>query len=158
MKLKTLLSATLCMALGLCALTSCSSDEKDEPDTPAARSIAGSYTGDMDCTVMNSTDKMENVTYTVTATSDDAVSITIPSFGNPPMQLPEITVENVKVSGNKGAYTIDELTTSGTLSNGKAYKITIAGTATDSNLKLNANLVYGNMPMPMILSFDGTKK
>lgn len=158
MTLKNILSATLCMALGLCALVSCSSDDKDEPATPAARSIAGTYTGDMECTVMNSTDKMENMTYTLTASSDETVDISIPSFGNPPMQLPEITVKNVKVSGEKGAYTIHNTETSGTLDNGKTYKVTIAGSATDSDVKIQFNLQYGNMPMPMICSFEGAKK
>ncbi len=144
------------MTFGLLGLSSCSSDD-DEPSTPAARSIEGSYTGDMSCSVMGSEDIFDNMTFTVTAVDDSKVNLTIPSFGNPPMQLPQIIVKNLEVTGTEDNYTIPETVTEGTLDNGKAYKITLTGAYAGDKLTINFNLNYGAMPMPMICSFSAPK-
>lgn len=144
------------MAFGLLGLSSCSSDD-DEPTTTAARSIEGSYTGDMSCSVMGSEDIFENMTFTVTAVDDSKVNLTIPSFGNPPMQLPQIIVKNLEVTGTEGNYTIPGTVTEGTLDNGKAYKITLTGAYAGDKLTINFNLNYGAMPMPLICSFSAPK-
>ena len=157
MKAIKLLSAMMIMAFGLFGFSSCS-DDKDEPATPAARSIAGTYEGDMTCSVMGSEDVFEDVTFTVTAVDDSKVNIILPSFGNPPMQLPEIVVENLSVSGSDGTYSIPETVSEGTLENGKAYKVTLTGAYAGDQLTINFNLQYGAMPMPMICSFTAPKK
>jgi len=157
MKAIKLISVMTVMVFGLFDLTSCSSDN-EEPATPAAHNIEGSYTGDMSCSVMGSGDVFEDVTFTVTAVDDSKVDITIPSFGNPPMQLPEIIVENLAVSGSDGTYSIPETVSEGTLENGKTYKITLSGSYAGDRLTINFNLNYGAMPMPMICSFTAPKK
>ncbi len=48
----------------------------------------------------------EDLTFNVDATDDATVDITLPSFGNPPMQVPQINVSDVKVSGSDGTYTL----------------------------------------------------
>lgn len=157
MKATKLLSAIMIMTFGLFALTSCGSDDKDEPQTPAARSIAGTYNGDMTCSVMGSEDLFEDMTFTVTAVDDSKVNITISSFGNPPMQVPEITIKNVAVSGSDGNYTIATTNFEGDLANGKKYSGVIQGNYASEQLNLQFNLQYGAMPMPMICNFSAPK-
>ena len=85
----------LAISLGMAApLTSCS-DNDDKPAAPAAKSVEGTYSGDMSCTVMGSESTFEDMTFTVTATDDATVNVAIPSFGNPPMQVPQATQESV---------------------------------------------------------------
>jgi len=156
MKAFRLLPAMMIMALGLFGLTSCSSDD-DEPSTPAARSIEGSYTGNMTTSVMGDEDIIEDLTFTVTAVDDSKVNLSIPAFGNPPMLLPAMVIENLTVSGSDGSYSIPETVREGTLENGKAYRITVVGAYADDRLTINFNLNYGAMPMPMICSFTASK-
>lgn len=156
----TLASAAMAVTvLATCAmLTSCSDDDKNEPATPAATAITGSYTGDMTCSVMGSESIFEDLTVTIAATDDATVSITLGSFGEPPMQVPEITITGVKVTGTDGTYAIAESQFSGTTSSGRAYSGTTKGSVVDSNLTLNLQLQYGAMPMPMICTFKAPKK
>lgn len=157
-RLKTILGATV-LSFGLVAtFSSCSDDKKDEPAVPAAKSVAGSYTGDMSCTVMGQESVFEAMTFTVTTTDDATVAITVPTFGNPPMKVPEITVNGVKVSGTDGNYTLAPTEFNGTTADGKAYSGTIKGKLAESKLSLDYSLRYGAMPMPMICSFSAHKK
>lgn len=138
--------------LSLVSFTSCSDD--DEPKaTPAAKSVEGVYSGDMTCSVMGSESVFEDMTFTVTATDETSVSIKVSSFGEPPMQVPEITVPGVKVSGADGTYKLATTEVSGELSNGKTYSITLDGDFASKQLTVRFNLQYGAMPMPMICSF-----
>ena len=78
-QIKTILSAIM-----LCAVLSCA--EKEETAvTPAAKSIEGVYHGDMTSSVMGSESVIEDVMLTVAATDDATASITVSSFGEPPM-------------------------------------------------------------------------
>lgn len=161
-KLDTLFaSMTLCMGLACpLFLTSCSDDDPaDEPTVEAAaKSIEGIYTGDMSCTVMGSESTFEDMTYTINATGDNTADITVSSFGNPPMQVPDITVTGVPVSGSNGVYTIESTKYSGSLSGNKEYSGTIQGSFADNTLTIDLNLQYGAMPQPMICKFVATKK
>lgn len=158
-KFKTMFAMMLAL-VGMCvAFTACSSDDDDEaPATPAALEFAGTYQDDMTCTVSSSTDTYEDVTFTIVAKSETTVDITLPGFGNPPMQLPAITLEGVKVTTVSGVPTIAEQEFSGELSNGKKYTCTIAGEYKGGKLTLNYSLQYGNMPFKMICSFTSAKK
>lgn len=160
-KIKTILAsaAMAVTVLAACAMfTSCSDDDKNEPETPAATAITGSYTGDMTCSVMGSESTFEDLTVTIAATDDATVSITLSSFGEPPMQVPEITITGVKVSGSDATYSIAESRFSGTTPSGRAYSGTTKGSVVDNNLTLNLQLQYGAMPMPMICTFKAPKK
>lgn len=148
----------LCLAVvGVLSMTSCK-NEQDEPKVPAAKSVAGEYTANMKCSVMGSESEFENVTYTLSAVSDSQVDITISTFGNPPMQVPQFTISGVTVSEANGKYEIAETQFSGTNEAGKAYSGTIGGTVADNKLTANMNLTYGSMPMPMICTFEAPKK
>lgn len=148
---------SMMVCLGLTsALVSCSEDNK-EPTTPAAKSIAATYNGDMTCSVMGSEDIFEDMTFTVAATDDANVTVTIPSFGNPPMQLPQIDVPGVKVSGKDGSYELAATEFSGTTETGKAYSGTLQGDFANNTITIKFNLQYGAMPVPMICTFTAAK-
>ncbi|MCM1225003.1 MAG: calycin-like domain-containing protein [Muribaculaceae bacterium] len=151
--------ATMLAVLSLLSFNSCSDKESDEPtDTPAAKSVAGTYKGDMTCSVMGQESVFEDMTFTVTASDDATVSVGISSFGNPPMQVPEITVPDVKVAGSDGTYSLASTKFEGELSNGKTYSGTLDGSYASDQITIRFNLQYGSMPMPMICSFTSPKQ
>lgn len=159
-KLKNIF-ATMILSMALAAsITSCSGDDdnNNEPDEPAAQSIAGTYSGNMTCTVMGSEEEYENMSYVITATDDATVSIILPGFGTPPMQLPEMTVTGLKVSGKDGVYTIAATEFSGTSDQGKVYSGAIRGSFENNTLTLDYSLQYGAMPMSMYFSFSAPKE
>lgn len=156
-KLNTIFSA-LMLCIGLIATLSSCSDSNDENITPAAKSIAGVYEGDMTCTVMGSESVFEDMVFTVDATDDASVTVKISAFGNPPMAVPEITIADVKVSGTDGEYALATTEFSGTTDAGKAYSGTLLGNSSNNILTIKFNLKYGAMPMPMICSFTAPKK
>ena len=147
--------ASLMAMLTLAILPSCS-DEKDEPAAPAARTIQGSYSGDMECSVMGSASTFENLTFSIDATDD--ATVTVPAFGEAPMAMPSIAVAGVKVSEADGVVTLATTEVSGQTESGKNYSCTLSGSVTDNVLSIKFNLQYGAMPMPMICSSTATKK
>ena len=142
---------------GITSVFSSCSDKDDEPSLPAAEYVAGTYTGDMTCSVMGNESVFEDLTFNVDATADATVDITLPSFGNPPMQVPQINVSDVKVSGSDGTYTLATTEFSGTTDSGRAVSGTIEGSYADEVLTIRFNLQYGAMPMPMICTFSAPK-
>lgn len=164
MKKFTKITAMMLALLTMCVtFTACGDDDDDKQATVAAADIvAGSYNDDMTCTVMGSTDTYEDVDFTLTKVTDGTVNIVLPGFGTPPMQLPSITLEGVKVTGSDGTATIAEQVFSGKIVNAsgaeKAYTCTISGSYANGKLTLNYSLQYGNMPMAMVCKFEGTKK
>lgn len=155
--IKTIFTAMAAVA-SMLSFTSCGSDDNDAPKVPAAKSIAGTYKGNMSCSVMGQASDYADMTFTVTATSDTNVSIQLPAFGEAPMALPSITAEGLEVTEADGVYTIKQKEIQGTLSNGKEYTLIIAGSCQNSALTLNYNLQYGKMPMPMICSVTAAPK
>lgn len=157
MKQLKFIFASLITMLTLAILPSCS-DEKDEPATPAAKTIQGSYTGDMECSVMGSASTFENLTFSIDATDDATVSVTLPAFGEAPMAMPSIAITGVKVSEANGVVTLATTEVSSQTESGKKYTCTLSGSVTDKVLSIKFNLQYGAMPMPMICSSTATKK
>lgn len=143
--------------LALTSFTSCSDDDNNEPLTPAAREIAGTYTGDLTCTVMNSPSTYENLSFTVTATDETTVTITLPAFGEAPMALPSITLPGLKVSDAGGTYTIPETEISGKTDNDKNFTCTVQASVSGKTLNINYSLKYGAMPMALICSSTAIK-
>lgn len=147
------------MTLLLTAFAACSEDNKnDGPGAPAAKSVAGSYTGDMTCSVMGDESVFEDLTFEMEATDDATVSVTIPSFGEPPMKMPSMTVADVAVSGTDGFYTLASTEFKGTTADGKSYSGILTGNSENRTLTLRFNLNYGAMPMPLICTFTANKK
>lgn len=159
MKKITTLFASMMLFAGLtAAFTSCSDDDNNEPEIPAAKSVAGTYTGDMSCTVMGDESTFEDMTFTVTATDDATVTVKIPTFGNPPMQVPAFDIQGVKVSGTDGTYSLADTDFQGTTAAGREFSGTLQGSFTDQNLTIRFSLNYGAMPMPMICAFSAPKQ
>ena len=153
-----LMAMTIIASGFLMTFTSCgNNDDDDQPATPAARSVAGSYEGDMSCTVMGSESVFEGVTFTVTAVDDANVNIAVSDFGEPPMKVEGFVMNGVKVSGADGTYQLATTEYSGTTSAGKAYSGTVSGSYANGVLSVQFNLQYGAMPMPMICSFSAPK-
>ena len=110
----------------LTTFLSCS-DEKDEPAVPAAKTIQGTYAGDLECTVMGSSSIFENKTFTINATDESTVSVVLPAFGEAPMALPSITLTGVKVTEANGVVTLATTEVSGQTDAGKSYTCTFSG-------------------------------
>lgn len=166
MKLTNFISATLTLVMGLTVMTACSGDDdNNEPEVSTAGAIAGVYTGKQVQTVTMGGTQMdagtyEDFSYTITATSDDEVSITIPQHnmsGQASMVIPEMTVSGVRVSLSNGVYTLAR--TENTQQVGAmGFKTTLQGTVEGNVLKLETASTPGSMPVPIIASFTGTKK
>lgn len=156
MKAKKLLLAAMVAIFGMTSFVSCG-EEKDEPSAPAAKTIAGTYKGDMNVSVMGDVSTYENVSYAVTATDESTVTVVLPSFGEAPMAMPSITVPGVKVSETDGVATLATTEVSGTTDAGKSYTCTLTGTVENNELNIKFNLQYGAMPMPLICSSKAVK-
>lgn len=136
---------------------SCSDSKNNEPETPAAKKIEGTYTGKMVGTAMGSELSFENVNVTVTAASDSRVNVKIASFGNPPMLLPDIVVPDVKVSEADGVCTLAPTEFSGTSPDGKNYSGTLQGKV-DASFDLQMEIHYGAMPFPLMCTYTAPLK
>lgn len=153
------LFATMIALLAFVTLPSCSDDNnEDEPAVPAAKAIAGTYAGDMECSVMGSASTFENLSFSLSATDDATVAVTLPAFGEAPMAMPSITITGVKVTEANGISTLATTQCTGTTDSGKSYTCTLSGDVNGNTLNIKFNLQYGAMPMPMICSSAATKQ
>lgn len=158
-KFKTMMAMMLALVSMCVVFNSCSSDD-DNDTVVAAKEIAGSYTGNMEMTVMGETSPYDNVTMKIEAVDDATVKVTLPACGEGMMALPALEVPAVKVSGSNGAYAFVQENYAGTITvNGaeKKYTVTLQGTLKDKTLTINYSVQYGKMPMPMIGKFVCTK-
>ena len=140
------------------SFTACSDDDDKDSVTPAAKSVAGTYKGDMSCSVMGQASTFEDMTFTLTATDDATVTLQISEFGSEPMKVPTITIPAIKVAGSDGTYALQKTNFEGSASNGKTYSGVVEGSFADSKLTIDFRLQYGAMPMPMICSFTAPKQ
>lgn len=155
-----LVSGLMAILLGMCLFTSCGSDD-DDPETPSkdiARQVAGRYTGDLAVKIMGQDFTFQNLTFTLTATADDMVSVVIPGFSHGPgMTVTDITVPDVRVTeAESGAYTLQTTEFSGMLPDTQAYTGSVKGKkSADGSLDIDLSLKIGAMPMPMVCTFHG---
>ena len=156
--MKTFKKLSVCFIalLGMVVMASCSSDN-DDVKVGAAKVVAGEYTSNLTCTVMGQDTEFKDVTVSITAKDDATVDVEIGSFGNPPMQVPSITIKDVTITGQDGNYTITNKEFNGTTENGKKYSGVLTGGYTSNKLTLKFNLQYGAMPMAMINTFEASK-
>lgn len=146
------------MTIVCMASVSACRDDKDDLSVPAAKSIEGSYIGDLQTSVMGSVSTSENLTFTISATDETTVTVALPSFGEAPMALPSITIPGVTVTETDGIVTIAETEVSGTTESGKNYTCTLSGIVEKDLLTIRYNLMYGAMPMPLICSSTANKQ
>lgn len=136
-------------------LFSCADNDNSLQIESSAEKIVGNYNGTMQASAMGQNLSFDNVEVAVTPASDNAVNISIASFGNPPMVLPAIIIKNVEVTGIGSTYSLASTEFSGTCADGKIYNGTVIGNA-DSKLNLQIELHYGAMPMPLICTYSGS--
>lgn len=149
------ISIFIAAILATISLSSCSDNDDNQQLMPAAEEIAGCYTGSMVANVMGSDLNFENVDVVIAAADESHVEITIASFGNPPMVLPEINIKNVSVAQSGESYALAETEFSGCSPDGKNYSGTIQGSF-HNGLTLNMELHYGSMPYPMICKYNAS--
>ena len=154
-KFKTMMAMMLALVSMCVAFSSCSSDD-DNDTVAAAKEIAGSYTSNLEMTVMGEPSTYNNLTLKIEAVDDATVKVTLPACGEGMMALPALEVPAVKVSGSNGAYAFSKENYTGTVTvkgAEKNYTVTLQGTLKDNTLTVNYSVQYGKMPMPMIAKF-----
>lgn len=158
MKLKSLLYVLL-LALMPAVFTSCGDD--DEPAD--VTDIAGTYTGDLEATVMTTLCNFDGE-YSVEITKYYGAnpSITLPecSFTVPgtemPLTIPSLKVSDITVSQEKSGCSIS----SGEKEievNGVKYPVSLNGTVKGKEVNLTYSVQPGRMPMPINFTFKGKK-
>lgn len=158
MKKLNLILVTLLVVPFLTFMTVSCTREQSEPDGSAAKVVEGVYVGDMTCSVMDSEDVFEDVTFTLEAVNGANVRVSVSSFGNPPMQVQGFSIENLQVSGSDGKYVLAATEFSSEDSAGKTCSGTIKGTYEAGLLTVNISLQYGAMPMPIICTFKASRQ
>lgn len=159
-KFKTMMAMMLALVSMCVVFNSCSSDD-DNDTVAAAKEIAGSYTSNLEMTVMGEPSTYNNLTLKIEAVDDATVKVTLPACGEGMMALPALEVPAVKVSGSNGAYAFSKENYTGTVTvkgAEKNYTVTLQGTLKDNTLTVNYSVQYGKMPMPMIAKFVCTMK
>ena len=155
-KFKTMMAMMLALVSMCVVFNSCSSDD-DNDTVAAAKEIAGSYTSNLEMTVMGQASTYENLTMKIEAVDDATVKVTLPACGDGGMMaLPALEVPAVKVSGSNGAYTFSKDNYTGIVTvkgAEKNYTVTLQGTLKDKTLTVDYKVQYGKMPMPMIAKF-----
>lgn len=156
-QIKTIFASLILAFSMVMTLSACSDNDDKEPSVPAAKSVAGIYEGTMTCSVAGSDSEFENMTFTLTAIDDAHVTLTVSSFGNPPMQVPELQMPDIAVSGENGTYALAN-TKFEQETNGKKCSGVVEGSYAQDRLTIQFTLNYGAMPMPMICTFIAPKK
>ena len=154
-KFKTMMAMMLALVSMCVVFNSCSSDD-DNDTVAAAKEIAGSYTSNLEMTVMGEPSTYNNLTLKIEAVDDATVKVTLPACGEGMMALPALEVPAVKVSGSNGAYAFSKENYTGTVTvkgAEKNYTVTLQGTLKDNTLTVDYKVQYGKMPMPMIAKF-----
>lgn len=151
--------STLLAGLALCLapmLTSCSEDDPEDFN-PAAQAVAGTYRGDMTCSVMGQESVFEGMSATLAAQDESTATLTLSSFGTPPMQIPGITISGIKVSEKDGGYVLAP-TEFSQESGGRKCSGTLSGSVEGSLLSMRISLQYGAMPMPLICTLTASRQ
>ena len=157
-KLKNLLVLMMAV-MAVVMVSSCGGDDDNNADVApgAAKMVEGSYVSTMNCEVMKQMFVYENVSVDIVAKDDATVDIKVGGFGEGGRALAPIEINDVKVTGENGNYTITSKEFSGTTETGKAYSGVVTGSYTVSKLSLEYSLQYGAMPMPMKNTYEAQK-
>lgn len=165
MKIKNLFSVMMAAVALVFVVCACGSDD-DEPEVAVAVQVAGTYTGAEILTVNageNSEDNESTSNYEFTKSSDIAVDMTIPAWGEGRMGFPPLPVKNITLtkSGNTitGRLARYDGTVTGADGTEKSYYVTdVTALFSGKTVVVTYTLKYGNMPFLFIGKFTGTKK
>ena len=166
MKFKSFIAMMVAAMAIVIGVSSCSSDDDNEPQLALASQVTGSYTGDEVITVMGEPEDA-TVTYQFAKTADTYVDMTIPEFGDSGMMmLPALTVKNIPLSTVNGSIVgrLDSYTGTVVNAKGEEKAFTVTGLVVifedvpgGKAVAVTYSLKYGSMPMEMVTTFNGNK-
>ena len=160
--MKKFLTMTMVAMAFVFGMSSCGSDDKDEPEAPVANQVVGSYTGSEVLTVMGEADESDE-TFEFTKATDVSVDVTLPQYGEGMMTVPAFPVKGIMLtkSGNTitGKLAQYEGTVKGADGSEKAYTVSdVTVIFNDKTVVMTFTQKYGNMPFAFEGVFTGTRK
>ena len=160
--MKKFLTMTMVAMAFVFGMSSCGSDDKDEPEAPVANQVVGSYTGSEVLTVMGEADESDE-TFEFTKATDVSVDVTLPQYGEGMMTVPALPVKGIMLtkSGNTitGKLAQYEGTVKGADGSEKAYTVSdVTVIFNDKTVVITFTQKYGNMPFAFEGVFTGTRK
>lgn len=156
-KFMTLMVAALAIMMGV---SSCGSDDDDEPELALADQVAGSYIGNEVIMVGVSEESNGTATYKFVKSSDSSVDMTIPSSGFGAMTVPPIEVKNIKLTKSGNTITCEPFSYEGMVTNAQGQEKTInlynvVVMFSEKTVVVTFSLKYGSMPFLMETTFTG---
>ena len=160
--MKKFLTMTMVAMAFVFGMSSCGSDDKDEPEAPVANQVVGSYTGSEVLTVMGEADESDE-TFEFTKATDVSVDMTLPQYGEGMMTVPALPVKGIMLtkSGNTitGKLAQYEGTVKGADGSEKAYTVSdVTVIFNDKTVVMTFTQKYGNMPFAFEGMFTGSRK
>lgn len=182
--MKTLKILALMFA-GLCMMSSCSDDDKEEKTASEAEKIAGAYNGTNEVVVAASPSSKETYTadieYKITANKNNTINVVVPTYSLDNTVMGNLTlgthvISNIPYDAASGSFTkvygTDGLTMqfkAVRVNNGveipvfdKAYSFTDNSTITvkktNEGLKVANSFQLGSMPFPIVANFTSSIK
>ena len=160
--MKKFLTMTMVAMAFVFGMSSCGSDDKDEPEAPVANQVVGSYTGSEVLTVMGEADESDE-TFEFTKATDVSVDVTLPQYGEGMMTVPALPVKGIMLtkSGNTitGKLAQYEGTVKGADGSEKAYTVSdVTVIFNEKTVVMTFTQKYGNMPFAFEGVFTGTRK
>ena len=160
--MKKFLTMTMVAMAFVFGMSSCGSDDKDEPEAPVANQVVGSYTGSEVLTVMGEADESDE-TFEFTKATDVSVDVTLPQYGEGMMTVPALPLKGIMLtkSGNTitGKLAQYEGTVKGADGSEKAYTVSdVTVIFNDKTVVMTFTQKYGNMPFAFEGVFTGTRK
>ena len=160
--MKKFLTMTMVVMAFVFGMSSCGSDDKDEPEAPVANQVVGSYTGTEILTVMGEADESDE-TFEFTKATDVSVDVTLPQYGEGMMTVPTLPVKGITLTKSGNTITGKLAQYEGTVKSAdgseKAYTVSdVAVIFSDKNVVVTFTQKYGNMPFAFEGMFTGSRK
>ena len=162
MKFKSFMTMSLVAVAIVFGMSSCGSDDNDEPEAPVANQVVGSYTGTEVLTVMGEADESTE-TIEFTKATDVSVDVTLPQYGEGMMTVPALPVKGISLTKNGNTITGKLAKYEGTVKSSdgseKAYTVSdITVIFNDKTVVMTFTQKYGNMPFAFEGQFTGSRK
>ena len=160
--MKKFLTMTMVAMAFVFGMSSCGSDDKDEPEAPVANQVVGSYTGSEVLTVMGEADESDE-TFEFTKATDVSVDVTLPQYGEGMMTVPALTVKGIMLTKSGNTITGKLAKYEGVVKSAdgseKAYTVSdVTVIFSDKTVVVTFTQKYGNMPFAFEGQFTGTRK
>ena len=161
MKIRSFMTMMVAAVAIVFGMSSCGSDDNDEPEVALAAQVAGSYTGQEILTVDGEPDE-GSATFVFTKSSDTSIDMTIPQYGMGMMTLPALPVKNIPLTKSGSTITGKLASYAGSVTNAdgaeKAYTISdVTVIFNDKTVVVTFTMKYGNMPFVFAGQFTGTR-